>query len=467
MTSARGMMKAFNRRIVGSVLGVVAALATASCGGGAAPARGDDGVPSEGSAPEQPTARLDGDVIRDWNRACYLAAVVDGGYFNKLFFDDRAFTMVAIAQHDALNSIEPRYEVYAYQEKHPGGDPIAAAAQAGHDVLAAMYPAQVESFDKRLAASLGEIPDGEAKTAGIAAGRGAAAAIIADRKDDGLDGQVEYKPKKAVYAWQPTPPLKIALAPGLGKVRPFALSSADQFRPAPPPDVSSKEYADAYNEVKEIGAMKSTTRTEEQSDIGRFWYEFSGLGWAKVAGAVTSTKESDLWDTARALALVHMALFDSYVAGFEAKYHYAPKAGWRPYTAIRMAAKDRNSATKPDPKWEPFLSTPPVPDYPSTHSVLGAAAASVLADLYGDETPFEFTSGTFIKGVDPAFGPTKVGAPDGEKRAFKSLSQAARENADSRVFIGIHFRFACDAGLEQGKKIGEWVAANRLKPLKS
>ena len=456
-------MNAINLRTLGSGFGVVAVRATA-CGGGAAPARGGDAVPSEGSAADQPAEQLDGEVIRDWNRACYLAAVVDGGYFNKLFFDDRAFTMVALAQHDALNSIEPRYEVYAYESKHPGGDPIAAAAQAGHDVLAAMYPAQLESFDKRLAASLEKVPDGTARSTGIEAGRGAAAAIIANRKDDGLDAQVEYKPKKAVYAWQPTPPLKIALAPGLGKVRPFALTSTDQFRPAPPPPLSSKAYAEAYNEVKAVGAMKSTTRTDEQTDIGRFWYEFSGLGWAKVAGAVTSTKKSDPWDTARALALVHMALFDSYLAGFEAKYFYAPTAGWRPYTAIRMAAKDRNPATKPDPKWEPFLGTPPVPDYPSTHSVLGAAAATVLAGLYGDATPFEFTSGTFIKGIDPAFGPTKVGAPEGEKRAFESLSQAARENADSRVFIGIHFRFACDAGLEQGKQIGEWVAANRLKP---
>ena len=126
-------------------------------------------------------------------------------------------------------------------------------------------------------------------------------------------------------------------------------------------------------------------------------------------------------------------------------------------TAIRMAAEDGNDATAPDPDWQPFLDTPPLPDYPSTHSALGAAAATVLASVYGDDTEFSFASGTAVPGVRPGLAPTKPGAPAGATRSFKSFSQAAKENASSRVIIGIHFRFACNAGLDLGNKVGAWV----------
>ncbi len=459
-------------------VGIVFALALIGCGGGGGggtsptPGGGEEGGGAsgggEGGAGGDTTARptvpaIDGEVVRDWHRAVYEAAVVDGGYFNRLFFDDRAFTMVAIAQHDALNSIDPRYEAYAYKGSHPGADPTVAAAQAAYEVLTAAYPAQKATFDARLARWTGSASDAAGTSTGVEAGKGAAAAIIAARKDDGIDAQVDYKEGKPMGAWKFTPPAPIAVGAEMAKVRPFALTSADQFLPPAPPALDSKEYAEAFEEVKTVGAKKSKTRTPDQSDYGRFWYEFAAYGWGKIARAVSQSKKSDAWETARVFALTHMALFDAYVAGFLAKYHYAPTAGWRPITAIRMANKDPNKATKADPKWEPYLDTPPIPDYPSTHSALGGAAAVTLASVYGDETEFEFASTSFVKGAMPGFAPSKAGDPEGDKRSFKSFSQAATENADSRVIIGIHFRFATTAGLALGKSIGEWVVANKLR----
>jgi hypothetical protein len=416
-------------------------LALAACGGSSKLSE---------SMTSKPMA-VSGDVIREWDVAVHEAANVDDGYFGRLFFHDRAFAMVSLAQHDALNSINPRYKSYAYDGRNEDGDPVAAAAQAGHDVLAAAYPKQVASFDARLAAALSKIPEGDKKAKGIGAGQAAAAAVIAKRAGDGIDVVGEYKPTKVPGSWQFTPPFDgVAFQPGLVQTRPFALASADQFKPAPPPPFTGEVFTADFNEVKTIGAKDSTTRTADQSYYGQFWYEFSGAGWGRVARVVSAAKNSDAWDTARALALVHIATFDGYIAGFEAKYRHAPTAGIRPYTAIRHAESLGNPKLKTDPKWEPFLGTPPVPDYPSTHSVLGAAAAVVLASIYGDETAFTFTS------------PSTV--PPNGSRSFKSFSEAAKENAVSRVIIGIHFRFATTAGLEQGKKVGNFVAASMLKP---
>jgi hypothetical protein len=195
--------------------------------------------------------------------------------------------------------------------------------------------------------------------------------------------------------------------------------------------------------------MNSTARSADQSAYAKFWYEFSEAGWNRVARTVASNKRLSLVESARLFALVDMALADSYIAGWDSKIHHN---FWRPYTAIRSAANDGNDATTADKEWEPSEPTPPVHDYPSTHSALGNAAAAVLAKLLGDNTTFTMTSFTAI--------------PAGSTRSFTSFSQAANENADSRVMAGIHFRFSCEAGQELGNKIGNWIADNHLRPLK-
>jgi hypothetical protein len=210
--------------------------------------------------------------------------------------------------------------------------------------------------------------------------------------------------------------------------------------------LTSEEYARDFNEVKSLGAKESTDRTPDQSAIARFWYEGSVATWNRIARVVAAASNLDAWENARLYALLNVVMADGYIAGFDAKYGYN---FWRPVTAIRAGDIDGNEGTTVDPNWQSFLNTPPVPDYPSTHSVLGAAAAEVLARFFGnDGIAFTVTSG-------PPFA--------GLTRSYTSFSQAARENADSRVYAGIHFRAACREGLTLGTHIGVLTVEQYLK----
>jgi PAP2 superfamily len=212
--------------------------------------------------------------------------------------------------------------------------------------------------------------------------------------------------------------------------------------------LTSEEFARDYNEVKSIGDANSTTRTAEQSEIARFWYEGSPVGWNRIARVVSTQSALGLWEKARLFALLNLALADGYIASFNTKYAYN---FWRPVTAIRAGDTDGNPDTRADPAWTSYLVTPPMPDYTSAHSVEGAAAAEVLASFLGtDYVSFTTTSGAPFPDIT---------------RSFTSFSQAARENADSRVYAGIHWRTACTDGLSQGEKIGKFAFKHFLKPV--
>jgi hypothetical protein len=284
----------------------------------------------------------------------------------------------------------------------------------------------------------------------VAIGQAAAAAILALRSADGSIAPMPYTPGTGPGIWQPTPPALLPAAlPGWGQVTTFALASGGQFRPARPAffDLTSAEYAADYNEEKNIGDANSATRNAEQSEIARFWYEASPFGWNRIARNVLAKQNLDLWESAQLFALLNFAMADGFIAGFEAKYFYN---FWRPVTAIRAGGADDNPDTIADPAWLPFLVTPNIPDYPSTHSVLGAAAAEVMARFFGaDAISFTTTSGAPFPGIT---------------RSFTGFSQAAQENADSRVYAGIHFRSACRDGLIQGAQIGRYVFEHALQP---
>lgn len=383
----------------------------------------------------------------------------------------RTLAMVHAAIHDAVNTLDARYQRYTYTGPLlPGGSPEAAIAAALHGVLVGVTPdfgnaaqqaAALAAANADYAASLAVIPDGAAKADGIAAGHAAAAAILALRTGDGaVLAAIPYVPLSGPGFWQPTPnpfpanPLGgisflPAILPGWGNVTPFALNDGTQFRPDGPPVLDSAEYAEAYNEVKSVGAQFSTARTEEQSEIARFWYEGSQVGWNRIARNVAANRGLDLWEQARLLALVNIGMADGFIAGWNTRFHYN---FWRPVTAIRAGDTDGNPDTAADPGWNTYLNTPAIPDYPSTHSALGAAAAEVLARFFdNDEIAFVTTSG----------------APFAEiTRQFSSFSQAAQENADSRVYAGIHFRTACRDGLKLGSKIGKFTVGHILQPLR-
>jgi hypothetical protein len=398
------------------------------------------------TAPPQLDQRS-GEVIVAWNNIAYEALVAQDGYANPL----TAVHMLAImhiAQHDAINSVDSAFDRYIEGPRDAEADPVAAAARAAYEVLTVFLPAQRAALDAKLAASLATVPDGQAKTRGIALGTQAAAAILAARSTDGSDTPAvgDYIAGSGPGRYQFTPGWDFAFQPGWRNLKPFALTSAGQFRSPPPPALESQAYATAFNEVKSVGQKGSQVRAADQTAYAKFWYEFSDIGWNRIARVVATDKRLGLQSTARLFALLNMAMSDSYVSGWDSKYYYD---FWRPVTAVRAALMDGNAATSPDSTWEPELRTPPVQDYPSTHSVLGNAAAEVLAAVFGEQTSFTFTSTS--------------GEPASYARSFQRFSQAADENADSRVRAGLHFRFAIDAGQELGRKVGDWTVKNHLR----
>lgn len=416
-------------------LGVVITLLTLSC--------------SRNSYPNGNVEKLSNEVVLKWNEIAYEA--FGGTKYQHSLMAARINAMVHIAMHDAINAVHPKYETYAFTGKDQKADPIAAAASAAHTVLLHETPDSKGYLDSALHQTLAGIPQSEAKNSGLQLGREAAYAILAKREADGSEGNPVVPVASSLIAgvYQAVPPFNFYFAPYWENLKLFALQTKDQFRCPAPPSLNSQAYTVAFNEVKENGRKNSSVRSAEQTYYAKFWYEFSEAGWNRVARVVAVDKKLNLHETARLFALVDIAMSDAYTAGWDSKLHYNL---WRPYTAIRSAGTDNNEQTEMDAEWEPEQITPPIQDYPSTHSALGNAAAVVMANILGDATAFTMVS------------PTTV--PAGGSRSFTSFSQAAKENADSRVQAGIHFRFACDAGLHLGEQIGNYVSGNHLKPLK-
>jgi membrane-associated phospholipid phosphatase len=353
----------------------------------------------------------------------------------------RTFAIMHAAIHDALNAIDRRFVPYTPGLAAASGASIdVAVATAAREVLVTLIPEQAALVDKAYHHVFVGIPEGPAKAAGIAVGRAAAQATLNRRAKDGVDAATQpvYVPKATAGDYQFTPPFDLAFLPGWGRLEPFAIALADHRLDGPLP-VTSRQYARDLAHVQAIGALASRTRTAEQSTIAKFWYEDSPLGWNRITNTVVRQRGLDSWDAARAFALVNFALADGYIAGFEAKYAFR---FWRPVTAIRAAGEDGNPHTNADPAWQPFLTTPPVPDYPSTHTVVGAAAAAVLIALFGDTVGYDTTSLTL----------------PGVTRHYTGFSAAARENGLSRVCAGIHFQRAVTDGLKQGRSIGRAVS---------
>lgn len=362
----------------------------------------------------------------------------------------RVNAMVHIAMHDALNAVNPTYEQYTYKKKAPAADLVTAAAKAAHTVLVGSFPAKKPMLDSVLSVTLAGVAEGPAKYKGMEVGAEAGNAMLALRAGDGADADpiAIVLPSNVPGVYNAVPPFDFVFAPQWKTMKLFSLERHDQFRSAPPPTLNSTTYKEGFNEVKEVGVKDSKTRTADQTAFAKYWYEFSEIGWNRVARTVVANRNTGLMESARLFALLNMATADAYTAGWDSKFHYN---FWRPYTAIRAAANDLNDETLPDNNWEPLEATPPVQDYPSTHSALGNAAAKVLAAVFGDTTPFTMTSFTAV--------------PAGSVRTFSSFSQAANENAESRVMAGIHFRFSCIAGQKLGDDIGSYTVNNHLRPI--
>ena len=382
-------------------------------------------------------SRASADQVTRWNQIATDATTTANA---DPLMESRIYAILHVAIHDAVNAVETHYEPYLPRTSPaPGASVEAAIAGAAHDTLVALLPDSKVSCDAAMEETLRTVSDDSRKTAGLQVGRAAAVAILKARENDGASQTVQYTPGTKPGEYRPTPPdFKPAALVHWGTVKPFVLSSSAQFRCPEPPAVNSPRALADIEEVKAIGGSKSVARTVEQSEIGRFWYESSPRGWNRIAREVAAARQFDVWENARLFALVNLAMADGYIAGFESKYYYNY---WRPVTAIRERG---------DSEWLSYPWTPPVPDYPSNHTVEGAAAATVMVRFFNtDFISFSMTSGAPYPGIT---------------RKFWSFSEAARENGASRVLCGIHFSTAVNAGYIQGERIGEWAFEHALQP---
>jgi hypothetical protein len=341
----------------------------------------------------------------------------------------RVMAFVQTAVHDAVKA--------APKGSSTDAAVAAAIAAANRAVLLKLLPAQQATIDKAYEAALGAIADGAAKSAGIATGERAAAAVFARRATDTIAADT-YRPFTAAGTYVPT----VAVAAPTWPTRtPWVLTGPAQFRAAPPPALTSEAWARDYNEVKEVGSRASTKRSSEQTDIARFWeYSLPAIYYG-VVRSVADQPGRSVGRNARLYAAVAQAMDDALIAVMDSKYHYG---FWRPVSAIRNGDLDGNDATARDAGWTSLIDSPMHPEYPSAHGTLASAVVAVLqADLGKAPLPVLATSSPTLKGAT---------------RKWTRLDDFVREVADSRIYAGIHYRFSADAGIALGKYVGELTA---------
>ena len=392
------------------------------------------------------------DEVTDWNQNMLTAVFT--AKLNGLA-TGRVAAMVQSAVFDAVNGIHPRYtSVHVPPGSPPGASARAAAAQAAHDILVNLFPQQRTTLDAQLAVSVAQLIDeednspGKSLERGLAWGQYVASQIWAWRSTDGFTTVLApFVGGTDTGEWRPTPP---AFAPGsapqVATMTTWAIESHSQFRPAGPPALGSAQYTADFNEIKLVGVANSTARTADQTQFSIFWNCNVIALWNRAAVQVATSMDLSLLENARLLAWLNLAMADTYICCWDAKYTYV---FWRPITAITLADTDGNPDTAADPSWMPLLVTPPFPEYPSGHASIGGAAATVLAAFFGNPNAFSATSETL----------------PGVTRYFSSFSQAADELDNARIFGGIHFRNSCNVGRDQGEQVAEYVLANSLKRL--
>ncbi len=432
---------------------------------------------SVGLLVSSPSAATAADAVVTWNENAAKAATAACLHISgNGLVESRMYAMVHVAIHDAVNAIDRRSRPYVFdaQASTPTSvdAAVAASARAALVSVIATLPESAEcraagiaDAEASYATALLAIPDGLAKTNGVTLGQAAAAAIIALRVGDGSEAPMvdpDYPQGTEPGEWRFTPDFPFgafAFGTTWGAVTPFVLHRSSQFRPQAPYHLGSKKYAADYNEIKRIGGDDITTpsaRTPDQTEIGLFWIESSPLAWNRLARAISASRGFDLWENARLFGLLNLAMADGYIASWETKYHYK---FWRPITAIRMGDTDGNQNTQAVADWTPLQFTYPMPDHDSGHAVQGGVAAEILKQVFGtDDIAFTACSTTVGPGLGCADATPVF-------RSYSSFSQAADENAVSRIYIGIHFRKAVEDGVRHGRKIAERAVHLFLKPV--
>jgi hypothetical protein len=386
------------------------------------------------------------DVVLEWNANAQAAIIGTAGQGPTVAY--LHFAMVQGAVYDAVNAIEGGYEPYlgAPEMADPGDSSAAAAAQAAHDVLVGIFPAQQSTLDDKLVTTLSGIPDGAAETGGIEVGAAAAATMLAARTNDG-----RFTPFTVVEGfdpgvWRRTPPaFAFEPAPWVGNVKPFIVPDVTALRSDGPNALTSKAYAEDFNEVKAYGSLTSTVRTADQTDAGLFWQGNGAALFNQIFRQLAGTQVLDIAEAARMFATADMAGADGAIACWYDKYYYRH---WRPITAIRLADTDGNPATEADPNWVPLFATPPFPEHPAGHTCISGAIVRTLQDFFGTDKVSFSTFSTF----------------SGTTREFDRFSEAIKEIIDARVWSGIHFRTADVQGFVMGKNISHYLEKHYFGP---
>ena len=392
------------------------------------------------------------EVILQWNRVL-METILTPGQHPATIMPVRSYAIMHAAMYDAVNSIEGSHTPYLTDV--PGSQNAsvqAAAAQAARDVLAGLYPTRVAIFDAELAVSLQGIEENRAQQ-GIRVGQIVAERILAARATDGWNAPPPAFVLPATPGnWQPVAPANAAATfTHYPSVLPFAITSPGQFVPGPPPSLTSERYAADLNEVKEIGAVNSATRTADQTQVARLWANVGTptnflLVWNNVARTVSEARHLTTVERARLFALTNIALHDALQVTFTSKFHYGM---WRPLTAIRRAEEDGNANTVADPAWLSLIPSPPYPSYAGNMAAIGTSQSTILAQFFGRD--------------DISFQHTWAGA-GGATRSYAGFSVMADEQARARVYGGIHFTFDNVAGQSVGRNVANYIFANVMRP---
>jgi hypothetical protein len=386
------------------------------------------------------TLHAHADVVTDWNlKTGELITEARIGTPPAV----RVVALVQTAAYSAVNSITQRYPAEPNASGAPNGASVDAAVAAAHRAtLLKLLPAQQASIEAAYQAALARVADGPAKAAGIAVGEKAAADVLAQRLDDGASSPEAYRPHTTAGAYVPTAAVFIPQWP---QRKPWLLSNAAQFRPAPPPALNGVQWLRDFNEVRDLGGKASTRRSAEQTEVARFWdYSLPAI-YHGVLGSVALQPGREVTRNARLFALTAQAMDDALISVFEAKYHYN---FWRPVTAIRNADIDGHDGTQREASWSSLIDSPLHPEYPSAHSILAATVGAMLkAEVGAGPMPILATT-----------SPTAKGAT----RRWTSVDDFVQEVSDARVWGGIHFRAATKAGEAMGQRVGE-LAAQRLR----
>jgi len=415
---------------------VVAGVATPATAAAAATGRAEASPPT--SVAFSPGS---GQSVVDWNKELITILGTPGAQ-PATVHPTRSFAILQAAEYDAVVSIT--HEGRPYQFSVPaarGARPDAAADQAAHDVLAALYPAQKPEIDQMLATELAAIPDSAGKQQGIQVGASVASLLVDLRS---FDGSAVIPPPFVAGTqpgdYRPTPPnFPAPVFTNWGTITPFVLDSGSQFRPPAPPPITGNAYAHALNQVKSLGRDTSTTRTADQTTQARFWGASPIWNtWNEVAQKLAVARHATLERTVTVFENLDLTLADATIALYDAKYHYLV---WRPVTAIELGNTIGNPGITGDPTWLPFAVTAADPSYTGAHATISEAAATVLAAFYGDHQQLTVTSDG-----DP-----------GVTRSFDSLQAAANEATLSRLFAGQHTMIDLVAGQHLGHRVAQFV----------